>query len=292
MTRIALFIGMCLLVSPLYLSAQSPNAARLEVVTKTIKREYPSAGKITIKGEKANIDVQGRDHPPIQVQVRLIAKHQQRAVAEKELDYLRFFGERKGSREVYLHNYFAVPKNLKSVESIFLTEYIVRVPHQIHIRIDNYVGNSKISAVDGTLQIDLKYGDLELQNVAGTGTVQLNLGDMRGSNVNGDFVLISHHASLSLQNLEGTLKVEGANSKLEVRPENESFALQVKGRNMDVTVYTGPEPENYDYQLATTLGSIEYPNRATVHNNQLGINNQRSGRLMDIQVAIGNIIIR
>lgn len=278
------------LCMPNFSAAQTPT--NLQVVTKTIKRNYEPTSKITIKGEKANIDLQGWDQPRIEIEVRLIAKHANRSTAEKELKYMRFFGERKGSREVYLHNYFAVPKNLKAAESLFQTEYIVRVPTNIHVRIDNYVGNTKLSRITGSFHIDVKYGNLELAHLEGPSTVHLNLGDLLGTELKGNLFLVAHHASLNLNNLQGNLKVDGANSQLEVQPNNEDFALQVLGRNMDVSVLTAPTLNNYDYQLATTLGSIRFPEKSEMHNTQLGVSNQQPARLLDIQLTIGNIIIR
>src|SRR4051812_46848850 len=64
----------------------------IQVVTKTIEKSLPyvKGNTLSIKGEKATIEIKGWNENYIKVKLKLISKHPDRNIAQSELKYLKY----------------------------------------------------------------------------------------------------------------------------------------------------------------------------------------------------------
>lgn len=80
------------------------------------KWEVKTGSKIIINGEKAKIIIEQSNTDFTEVQLKLISKHANIALAKKELKYLKY-NLTKSGHEYYLNNQILLPANISQPEA-------------------------------------------------------------------------------------------------------------------------------------------------------------------------------
>ncbi|MDZ7935144.1 MAG: hypothetical protein U5M51_09310, partial [Emticicia sp.] len=120
--------------------------AQIQVVTKSLQKEiiYSAGSKINLNAKKADIIIKGKATDKISILVKLIAKHTDRNIAEKELSYLNY-ELKNASGVIDLSNTYEIPKAVGKLKSQVNTVYEITIPNKTNLLIINSFGNISVT---------------------------------------------------------------------------------------------------------------------------------------------------
>jgi len=246
-----LLLGLSLLAPPL--AAQ----IRLQVVTQTIDKEWSGIRQVVIQAKKADVIVRGWNKPGVSVQIRRVAKHPDRAVAETELTYL-LTDARTDNGTLTLTNSFRIPQSRRTVQSQLKAVFELWVPEQIAVQLSNSYGDMSLTDLRGELSIAYEFGRLTLNGVRGKTTIRSEYGDLDGTEVGGQLSGKADKADISLRQLSGTVRLECRYGKLFIRPDERLQSLNVTSTRTEIYLYP-QRVEAFQYALETTYSTLNVP---------------------------------
>lgn len=247
-----------LLWLPLMGRAQTP----LHVVTKVVEKDLPyTAGQpIRINGQKADIQVRTWAKPTVSVRLRLVAKHPDWAVAEREAGYHQYtIQAAAGGLEI--SNRFAMPSGQKAQAQLKAIVDIT-VPEKAVLAITNSFGDVNLKGLSGEVTLKFEFGKLTLDDMAGKLTITSSYGDIEGRNLDATLTLKTEKADVTLRDLGGTCRISSHYGKLSVQPNPQSLkALTVAAARAEITILTR-NLSDFKYDVITTYADIRVPDGA------------------------------
>ena len=289
MRQIIILLPLILVTTILFGKAKSPD--NLQEVTITTSKKFDNVRILTIQSKKTNIIITGTDENFVQLDIKQIAKHKDREMAEKEIKYLRFFINKKRKDELQYFNYFALPENINTVESILKTEISISVPHNIVLIIYNEFGNLEVVNCKGKKNINNQFGSVLLNTITGKTHLVLNLSDFKGHNLKGEITGEVKHGDIDLKKVGGSINIKAHDSKIELLLSPSLKALKLTGKNSDVKILANIELlQQYNYKLSTSSGEITTPFNNIASKKELIIDNNKSSQIY-IKFNLGNIVI-
>lgn len=234
-------------------------AQQLQVVTKSIQKEiiYSAGLKINLNAKKADIIIKGKSTDRISIVVKLIAKHTDRSIAEKELSYLNY--ELKNTSGVIdLSNSYEIPKSAGKLRSQVNTVYEITIPNKANLLIINSFGNISISDFSGELAVKFNFGKLNLTDVSGKLNIESSFGDVYAENLDGSFICKSEKAVVELYNPSGTTLLESKYGSVKLNLFNSLDKLVVNASRSTIEVNVR-RFEDFRFDLGTTYSQINTP---------------------------------
>jgi hypothetical protein len=209
----------------------------VHVITKTITKTISigDLNKFQITAERADIEVVGWDKNEIAYEVKLSAKHPEKAVAESELKNLAFLSQKIG-KTYFLRNYILLKKGDKKPTSNFAAQYIVHIPKAMILEISNSFGKVDLEKISGDIKLDLKF----CQSIISNCTSNVRLGTYFGNTTIlagvGNLYLKSDHTEYTIKqhryNLEAN--IEFGTFYYEFMPNNQLIDLEVWSSVMEL----------------------------------------------------------
>jgi len=256
-------LGRRLLLLALLATVGWPPPARaqrkVQVLTRTIEQALPCpAGTLVrIRAEKATLRVQGWDKPTVQVVLRLIARHPEREVAEKELPMARYQIDKSGGI-IDLVNYFALPAGAPAIRSDLRAEYTVLMPAANALQIVNAYGQTTLLDLTGKIRLEQNFGQVTLQNLRGSFTGVTRYADLTGSNLNLVFDCEADKSALRLTGAGGSYAIRNRYGSVLLEPTAELKSVFVDAERTEVSVGV-PQLGMFNYRLSTAQGQLTVP---------------------------------
>lgn len=245
-----------LLWLPLLLRAQTP----VQVVTKVVEKDWPyTAGQaIRINAQKADVTVHGWNRPTVSVRLRLIAKHPDKAVAEREVAYHQYSLQPNGNA-LTLSNRFVMPPGSGKAQSQLKAVYEVNVPEKALLTIDNSFGDVDMRGLSGEVTLTFEFGKLTLDDMAGKLTITSSYGDIEGRSIDAALTLKAEKADVVLRGLGGTCRLTSHYGKLTLQPDPQTLkVLSVEAARAEITIQTRSIAD-FRYDVITTYADIRVP---------------------------------
>ncbi len=233
---------------------------QLQVVTKTIEKELPCADgqPIRLMAQKADVVVRGWNRPVVGIRLRLIAKHPDRAVAERELAYHQYTLQATGNG-LDLANRFVIPQSAGKLKSQLKAVFEVSVPARSQLTINNAFGDISLTDWAGEGAVSLEFGRLTLEEVGGRLTIASDYADIDGRQVNALLRGKTQKAEISLRGLGGTVKLNCKYGKLVIWPNAATLdGLQVDASGTEVMLIP-KRVEEYQYAVQSAYGTVQVP---------------------------------
>lgn len=245
--------------SLLLLLSMTTYAQQLQVITKSIQKEivYSIGSKINLNAKKADIVIKGKATDKISISVKLIAKHTDRSIAEKELSYLNY-ELKNASGAVDLSNTYEIPKAAGKLKSQVNTIYEITIPNKANLLIINSFGNISVSDFSGELAVKFNFGKLNLADVSGKLNIESSFGDVYAENLDGSFVCKSEKAVVELYNPSGTTLLESKYGSVKLNLFNSLDKLVVNASRSAIEVNIR-RFEDFRFDLGTTYSQINTP---------------------------------
>lgn len=238
------------------LYAQTP----VQVVTKVVEKELPyiDGQRIRLNARKADVTLKGWKRPTVSVQLRLVAKHPDRAIAEREVSYHQYTLQSSGN-ELELSNRFVIPQRAGKLESQLKVVYDVNLPEKALIQLTNSFGDVRLSDLSGEVTLRFEFGKLFLNDMSGKLTITSDYGDIDGRNVNTVLVCKAEKADISLRDLGGSSRILSRYGKLTIVPSAATLnALHIDATRTEMLI-APRRLADFRYDVVATSADIRVP---------------------------------
>jgi hypothetical protein len=115
-----------------------------------------------------------------------------------------------------------------SIQILCKGDCILRVPHDINLRIGSVQGNTQIKLVEGSLHIDRIQGSLALRNVGSTQATVIQ-GDLLARQVVGDLHIDQVVGNCVVRDVEGDCTIDQVHGNLELRDAENNIDINASG---------------------------------------------------------------
>ncbi len=283
---------------PLCLSqtlAQTP----VQVVSKVVEKElaYADGQRIRLNAQKADVSIKGWNRPTVLVKLRLIAKHPDRAVAEREVAYHQYNLQANGN-ELDLSNRFVIPQRAGKLQGQLKAVYEVSMPAKAILTLTNSFGDVRLSDVSGDINLKFEFGKLMLEDVGGKLAITSDYGDIDGRNLDAQLTLRAEKADVTLRDIGGRSSIKSRYGKLTLLPVLSLGNLTVEAARTEILVATR-RVSDFRYDIITTFADIRVPESVGSEVGKLGSKQTftyqpTGGRKPDIQIqnSYGNVVIQ
>lgn len=247
-----------LLLLSLSLSAYGQQAI-LQVVTKKIEKTfaYKVGYEVNIEGEKADVSIKTWDKNEILVELELIAKHKEQAVALKDIESLKYLTQRVKNK-IYLRNYVSVEENAQKPNAALSARYVITLPKDCPVYLKNHFGVANISNLTNSLRINSEFSKIGLDNIEGTVDLQSRFGDIIGDLIDGQVSINSRRSDITLTNISGSYDITAQYGVIRIFAEDQLLKLNLDATHSDVYFFN-PNPAFYSYNLVANQGQINLP---------------------------------
>lgn len=251
---IRLALAACLL--PIFLPAQ----VKVQVITKTIEKQfaYHDGYELNIEGEKAQVFIEAWDQPTIAVTLEIVAKHPEKAVAERDMEAMQYLTQRVKNK-IYVRNFLSAAENAPTPEAAFQATYYVKVPEQCPVYLKNYFGQASISNLTNSLRFNGEFTQVDLQNIRGVIDLRSRFGDIFGQHLDGQVTISARRSDITLDDIRGSFDISAHYGTLRLFADDRLLKLNIQAEHSDVFFYS-TQPEFYGYTLTATHGAIKLPN--------------------------------
>jgi hypothetical protein len=236
---------------------------KVQVVTRTVEQTLPATPNtlVRIRAEKATLRVQGWDKPTVRVVLRLVARHPEREVAEKELPAARYQIEKTGT-VIDLVNYFAVAAGAPAMRSDLRAEYTVQMPADNALEIVNAYGHTLLSNLTGRQKLQQDFGQITLQDLRGSLLIISRFADVTGSNLNMGLSCDADKSAVQLTGVGGNYAIRNRYGSVTLEPTAELRSATVDAERTEVKV-TVPQLGLFNYTLSTSHNTLSVPGTLT-----------------------------
>lgn len=269
---------------PLLARSQTP----VQVVTRVVEKELPytDGQRVRLNGQKADITLKGWNRSTISVKLRLVAKHPDRATAEREVAYHQYTIQAENG-QIDLSNRFVIPQRAGKLQSQLKAIYEISLPAKTMLTLSNSFGDIRLSDLTGDVNLKFEFGKLTLEDMGGKLSITSNYGDIEGRNVAATLTLKAEKADVSLHNLGGTAKLQSRYGKLTVLPATTLGALTIEAARTEILVEVN-RLTDFRFDVISTFADIRLPDEATSQLSNYGskqvFSTQPPGRKPDINI--------
>lgn len=237
-------------------SAQTP----VQVVTKVVEKELPYADgqRIRVTAQKADVVLKGWNRPTVSVRLRLVAKHPDRAVAEREVTYHQYTLQPNGN-DIELSNRFVIPQRAGKLQSQLKAIYEISVPARASVQLTNSFGDVRLSNLSGDVAIKFEFGKLSLDDIGGKLTITSAYGDIDGRGVDALLICKAEKADISLRELGGSSQITSRYGKLTIVPSASTLSgLRIEAARTEI-LFAPQRIADFRYDVLTTFADIRVP---------------------------------
>lgn len=230
---------------------------KIQVVTKTINRSFAlgTGETLVVRAEKADVRVRGWDQPEVRLTLRLVAKHPERSVAEKDLPALRYEIDTEGPQKT-IRNFFRISDGSGGINSNLQAQYELWVPQRSRLRLENRYGNVRVTNLTGDINLTAEFGEIHLTEVQGTVALDVSYGDVVAQRVNASVTGTAKKSNLTLEEVGGTVSLESSYGEINVTTVNQLQSFLIEASRTEVS-FAAPDPLGYYYQLSTSYDQIK-----------------------------------
>lgn len=270
----------------------------LQVVTKNIEKKinYKDSYTLSIEGEKADVQIETWDRQEVKVLIKLIAKHEQRKVAENDLEMMGYNVELVG-KKIHVRNYLKPGAAKAKPESTLKTEYVLVIPENCPVDLRNHFGSANIKDLKQTLDVKSEFCEIQLDNIEGSIGIETRFGDLEGKRLGGSMKIESVRSDITLSQIKGPIDIKAKYGKIKIDANNSLLDLNIVAEKTDI-VFMNPSTGTYDFDLTAYYGNITTPEdmkfqfketNSTLNKAELNLPKQEG--LVSIQTSFGNIVV-
>lgn len=265
----------------------------LQVATKHLEKEYEGINSIKIDAEKADIEIVVWNKSKVNISVDLSAKHPDKSVAAKDLNYLRFANDAKNGALV-LRNYLLLGQKDQKPESNFKTKYVLKIPENTVLDIKNSFGKINVSGETQKLIINSEFCVLTLNHIDGNSKIQTRYGEINIDGINGNTIIKTERSNLAMRNFSGTFNYTSYYGEISLNSPKDLQTFILNADKSEIKLKAIPI-KKLDVILSTSFGQINIPAEMgtvkTVKNNSQVSYNSSENSSIKITNKSGNITL-
>lgn len=269
--------------------------AKVSVVSKKIQKTFPAKAKqkLNISASLADIRVVAWDKPEIQMEVTISAKHSSKEKAVADIAKMEFVAMELG-KDLYARNYITLAKNQQKPESSLKAEYVVYVPKNCPIFIEDQYGKVEIVGLRADIDFKGSFASLKLHKTSGRLNIDAYYGDIEMDDVYCVLYVKSNRSNITANRFEGQGTVNAEYASINLSPGKELVSLNVNAKHSNV-VFNDKNAEGYRFELVADNGKIQHPStmrfKLSKKDNQSLAKSQGGGPMVSISTTNGDITI-
>jgi hypothetical protein len=233
----------------------------VQVVTKKIDKTFgfDEGYELNIEGERAEVYIEASEGPGIVVQLELIARHPDEAVARRDLDHMQYL-VRRVKNKIYLRNYLKVPEDAPKPESQIRAIYRIQVPPNCPVYTKNTYGLVEASSLTKSLRVNSQFSKIGLTNVAGMIDLQTRYGDIVGERLDGNISIMANRSDILLRDMRGSYDINAKYGVIDLFASEGLLDLKLEADKSEVYLHN-VNLQAFSYELSAKNGRIEYPDQ-------------------------------
>lgn len=237
----------------------SQEKEMIHVITKRINKVFPYAEgfEVNVEGNNAEIFIQTWKENRISVEIELISKHPDEAIALEDLERIKYLTERV-KKKIYLRNYVTTEEG-KPTKSVLKAKYIIYVPEECPVYLKNHFGSTNVQDLVNQLRIFSNYSPINLDNIKGSVEMRTHFGDISGQSLNGNFDIKANRSNIDLQEIVGNYNISANYGSINLMAGNGLIDLNINGMKTDVKLWN-IDPDTHQHQLVVYHGNVKLPN--------------------------------
>ena len=274
------------------------QSVTLQVVTKTVSRTIPfdAGNSLHIEGEKANIRLVAWDREEVGITIELTAKHPEKRTAINDLEKMHYVAEKMG-RNIFLRNYIALVKGESKPTSNLQAKYVIHLPADCPVKLNNYFGQAEVDDLANELTIDSEFSNIALRNIRGDLDVKTKFGDLDGNQLSGSVKINAQRSDIRLSDLKGVFEINARFGNIWINADKGLADLNINADKANVH-FTHSRIGDYRYALQASYGKITVPEfmQFDIEKQDEGIeramlNPELQQATVNISTSFGNIVI-
>jgi hypothetical protein len=272
---------------------------KLQVVKKNVTKTWPykEGFEVNIEGEKAEIVVETWSKNEVKVDIILLAKHPDRAIAEKDLDAMHYVTEQHG-KNIYFRNYIQVESGQEKPQASLQAIYTVTLPEECPVYLKNNFGDATVNNLTKYLKLNTKFTNVGLNNLSGETHLQTQFGDIEATGLNGKVFIDAKRSDVTLRDITGIFDITTQYGVLKLFTDRSELALNIDAMRSDVYFFD-PNPTANGYALEAKYGNITAPSDLKFNyientNVMKHVTFQPDGQTatMSVKISFGDVVIR
>ncbi len=254
--RVLSFLFIFFMLNNLLLSQEKEV---IHVITKRISKVFPYAEgfEVNVEGNNAEIFIETWKENSINVEIELISKHPNEAIALEDLDRIKYLTERI-KKKIYLRNYVTTEEG-KPTKAILKAKYIIHVPEECPVYLKNNFGSTNVQDLVNQLRIFSNYSPINLDNIRGVVEMRTHFGDIAGQSLNGNFNIKANRSNIDLQQIIGNYNISANYGLINLMAGDGLIDLNIEGMKTDVKLWN-IDPDTHQHQLVVYHGNVKLPN--------------------------------
>lgn len=232
---------------------------KLHVITKRLEKtfSYKPGYEVNIEGEKAKVTIETWNKKEIAVRMELISRHPDQAVAEADLEKMKFLAERVRNK-VYLRNYIASAEGEAKPRSNLEARYTITLPADCPVYLKNYFGISNVSNLSNRFRFFGEFSKIGMDNVQGSVDLRTRFGDIIGRSLGGEVSINARRSDITLEHIQGRFNIEAQYGLIRILSSTGLLDLDIRAEKSDVFLFD-PKLADYGFLLTAQEGQINYP---------------------------------
>lgn len=170
---------------------------------KTLKIDAEKPVVLSIVDDAGDVTVTGAEVDTVQVKAVKTAYAGNQADADQEVKGVKYNIEQTGNKITIKYE---LPKNLTVNGNLNTVDFVITVPNETTVDMDNNSGDVALTQIKGNATIALDFGNTTLENIAGAVDVRSNGGNITAGSITAGSENISLHSdfgSLELKKADG-----------------------------------------------------------------------------------------
>ncbi len=231
-----------------------------QVITKTIDKvfDYKDGYEVNIEGEKAEVTINTWEKPSVSVHIEIIAKHPEKAIAERDLEKVKYLTQRIKNK-IYLRNYASLDEGDSAIEASLSAKYTIFLPKDCPVYLKNYFGAATVSNLNSRLRVNGQFSTIGLENIQGFIDVTTRFGDLLAEHLNGQMKVNARRSDITLSDIKGSYDIQAQYGTIKIFSDEDLVDLRIDAKKSDVFLYN-PNPSLFSYALTANHGNINLPN--------------------------------
>lgn len=171
--------------------------------SKTLKVDAEKPVTLKVIDDAGDVTITGGDVKTVEVKVTKTAYDSTQARADEEVKDIKYSIEQTGNTITLKYE---LPKSVNFNNNINTVDFIVTVPNEVAVNIDNNFGEVSIADTKGNVDIQNDFGDISLENIEGALLVKTNSGEVNATSIeagSGNIDLSSDFGAITLKNANG-----------------------------------------------------------------------------------------
>lgn len=159
--------------------------------SKTLKVDTEKPLTLKVIDEAGSVTINGADVDTVEVKVVKTAYDSTQTRADEEVKGIQYTVEQAGGTVTLRYE---IPKSMNFSNNLNTVDFIVTVPHETTVNVDNSFGEVRVADTKGNVEIQNDFGDVTLENLEGALVVQTNSGEVNATSITAGSEAIDLHS--------------------------------------------------------------------------------------------------